>query len=530
MFCVTNIYKPRKIVVILSMTGLLFVLNSASAQLSLPINHLITQKVESAAIYQNPIFFTCVKPFNEIQLRTFANVDSVLAFDSKPRVTWFGRKIWKESFLQIDSSEFKLTFDPLVNLQIGKDIESGKRTMVNTRGARVRGLIGKNVGFETSFYENQGIFAPFWDDYIRRYEISPGQGRAKHFGTAGWDYAFSSGYVQWQASKVVNVQFGHDKIFVGDGYRSLLLSDASTNYPFMRFTFTWKRVQYTRIVASLMNIDYKAIRKDTIAFPKKTANFHILSFSLPKRVQLTLFEGIIIGNPDLRGRFKLNMGVLSPIPFVDMLKNNQLQTNSVAGTNIRWQIAKGLAAYNQWVIDYDKIDKLKNFGYQVGIKYYNALNINRLFLQTEYNVVVPYTYANSDSVIAYSHYSQPLAHPLGANFKEFVGVCNYQFGHWSVYGKITLAKYGTGDSTTNWGKDVMKPKPAITSTSRLLQGEVTNLTTFEGALSFYFNPKNQMNISAGFYLQDTDAAKFQKITVIYLAFRTSLSNLYYDFR
>ena len=515
---------------ILTLLGMLFLSIQAFAQLSIPLNHIITQKIESSATNKNPDFITCLKPFNEQQLRSFINVDSIMVFDSKSHSKWIGRKLWNESFLQLDSPAFHLSFDPLINFSFGEDQISHKKLFVNTRGARIQGLLGKTIGFETSFYENQGLFAPFWDDYISQTRVSPGQGRAKRFNKTGWDYAFSSGYIQWQASKVLNIQFGHDKNFIGDGYRSLLLSDVSTNYPFLKVSLTWKKVQYTRIVASFMNLDYNILGKDIKAFPKKTANFHLLSVSLLKKIQLSLFEGTVIGNPDSQGRFKLNMDILSPIPYIDMLKTNQAHINPIAGTNIRWQIAQGLAIYNQWVFDNDKISKIKSYGFQAGIKYYNAFGIERLFLQTEYNQVMPFTYSNSDSTIAYSHYSQPLAHPLGANFREFTGIIQYQVGHWSAYGKMTLAKYGTDDSKTNLGKDILKPIPTNASVSTLFQGEITKLNTYEGALSYYFNPKNQMNISAGFYLQNTDAFQSQKISTFYLSFRTSLTNLYYDFR
>jgi hypothetical protein len=513
----------------ISVFGMLFFSLQAFSQLSLPINHILTQKIELSLTDQNPDFISCLKPFNEQQLRTFINVDSILAFDAHSRTSWIGRKLWKESFLELDSSSFRLAFDPLVNLSLSEDESSQKKLFINTRGARIQGLLGKNIGFETSFYENQGTFAPFWDGYINHTRVSPGQGRAKRYKKTGWDYAFSSGYIQWQASKVLNIQFGHDKNFIGDGYRSLLLSDIATNYPFLRVSFTWKKVQYTRIIASLMNLDYKILGTDTKAFPKKTANFHLLSFSLPKKIQISLFEGTIVGNPDSEGRFRLNMDILSPVPYMDMLRTNQNHIHPVAGTNIRWQIAKGLAVYNQWVFDHDPSSKSRSYGYQAGVKYYNAFGIDRLFLQTEFNRVLPFTYANSDSTIAYSHYSQPLAHPLGANFSEWVGIIHYQLRHWSAYGKMTQANYGADISTTSYGRDVLRPIPAGTS-SVMFQGQVTRLNTFEGALSFTFNPKNQMSISAGVYLQNTDVLPSQNISMVYLAFRTSLTNLYYDFR
>jgi len=47
-------------------------------------------------------------------------------------------------------------------------------------------------------------------------------------------------------------------------------------------------------------------------------------------------------------------------------------------------------------------------------------------LQFESNRVRPYTYAANDTLTNYSHYNQPLAHPLGASFQEFILILKYQ--------------------------------------------------------------------------------------------------------
>ena len=50
----------------------------------------------------------------------------------------------------------------------------------------------------------------------------------------------SSGFVSVEASDNFIVQFDHGKHFIGDGYRSLLLSDNSFNYPFTSPIKFWK--------------------------------------------------------------------------------------------------------------------------------------------------------------------------------------------------------------------------------------------------------------------------------------------------
>ena len=54
------------------------------------------------------------------------------------------------------------------------------------------------------------------------------------------------------------------------------------------------------------------------------------------------------------------------------------------------------------------------------------LGVSNLDLQVEYNRARPYTYSHQDLYRSYTHYEQPLAHPLGANFGELVGLARYQ--------------------------------------------------------------------------------------------------------
>ena len=42
------------------------------------------------------------------------------------------------------------------------------------------------------------------------------------------------------------------------------------------------------------------------------------------------------------------------------------------------------------------------------------------------NYIRPYTYQHASYYTAYTHYQQPLAHPMGANLTEVLGVLSYQ--------------------------------------------------------------------------------------------------------
>ena len=149
------------------------------------------------------------------------------------------RKLFTEHLFIINQEDYKIIASPVIDLNIGKEFDDNNMTYVNTRGYFVEGNLGSKVSFHTSFRENQSIFPNYVHNYIKENKIVPGQGYARVFKDSGYDYSMSSGYVSIKSSKFFIFQFGHGKHFIGDGYRSLLLSDNTFNYPFLRIQSTF---------------------------------------------------------------------------------------------------------------------------------------------------------------------------------------------------------------------------------------------------------------------------------------------------
>ena len=68
----------------------------------------------------------------------------------------------------------------------------------------------------------------------------------------------------------------------------------------------------------------------------------------------------------------------------------------------------------------------------------------------------PYTYSHNDTVANYSHYNQPLAHPLGANFLELIGILRYQPAYrWNIEVKCIYYKQGLDSAGENFGSNIL---------------------------------------------------------------------------
>ena len=77
-------------------------------------------------------------------------------------------------------------------------------------------------------------------------------------------------------------------------------------------------------------------------------------------------------------------------------------------------------------------------------------------LVAERNVARPFIYSH-DNLSSYTHFAMPLAHPLGANFKEnLVGFDYRPLPRLHLHGRAYLIEQGQGRDSTVVGE---KPQP-----------------------------------------------------------------------
>ena len=135
--------------------------------------------------------------------------------------------------------------------------------------------------------------------------------------------------------------------------------------------------------------------------------------------------------------------------------------NVLLGLNWKWNFLKRCSFYGQFLLDELSVGDLiingygwwaNKFALQAGLKYINAFGVDYLDIQAEFNMARPYTYTFRDSTGNYNHYNQALAHPLGANFFEWIGIVNYQpLPGLNLRGQINYAIVGRDSSGSNWG-------------------------------------------------------------------------------
>ncbi len=339
------------------------------------------------------------------------------------------------------NDELEIHADPILHFQAGYDLsesinsnnptnstDKSRNFYTNTRGIAIRGMIDNKVGFFTSLTENQMRMPYYVQNRIESDTVIPGEGFWKNFGSNGYDFFNARGYITFNASKHIRLQFGNDRNFVGNGYRSLILSDFAAPYLFMKVeTQIWK-LKYTNIFAQL-TADYQRSGR---LFPRKYMAFHHLSMNIGKKLNVGIFESVIYGRPDDNGP---DLAYLNPIIFYRAIEQNLgSPDNATVGIDWRYMAFNKISFYGQFILDELIVSNLRagngwwgnKFGFQGGVKYINVLGVDNLDLQVETNILRPYTYAHTSDFTNYQHYQQPLAHPMGANFHELISRIRFQ--------------------------------------------------------------------------------------------------------
>lgn len=501
---------------------------------------------------------TASKPYSYAEVSKYYDLNGVYKQNMLKKQSWFGRKIWNENLVAIQGEQYWFTMNPIFDFRLGKDFSSKivDNTFVNTRGIQIQGGLGEQLFFSTSIFESQGRFADYYNHYAESIKpsggnpaIIPGIGIAKEFKTDAYDFPSAEANLTYAPSKMINLQLGYGRNFIGDGYRSLLTSDAASPYPYFKINTTFWKIKYTNTYMWLKDVRPEATVDGTYA-TKYMAN-HYLSWNATKRLNIGLFESVIWTNTNDRG-FDLNF--VNPIIFYRSVEfsSSSKSGNATLGLTSKYKWNSKVNLFGQFLLDEFSLADMKSgnqswknkFGYQLGIKYYDAFKVKNLLLQAEYNHVRPYVYSHSDPLTNYGHNNQSMGHLWGANFREFVTIGRYYKGRWFadvklVYG-IKGFDYESSGPKSNYGGDIYREYDIDADRYadigvKVGQGNKTNIMIADLQAGYVINPTMNLKLFGNFIyrnfnpLADT-ATTFKSDTAWFsVGLRSDLFNWYYDF-
>lgn len=504
-------------------------------------------------IYQKDAHFhTSVKPIQLRQVESLVNADSIYRINVKSKLAnILLNKSWI-SFTSNDNLSFSI--DPLFDFQLGFDSDADDKSWINTRGVILNARLGDKIAFSTAFYENQAQFFDYRYNVVSSCRVIPGQGLPKAFKDKphAYDYARSDAYLSFQPNEHFDITFGHGKNFIGDGYRSMFLSDCAFNYPFLRITTDYWRIKYVNIWAQFQDLTNHYFYGHP--HDKKWGSFNYLSINVTDWLNVGLFESIIWANADSVGYRGFDINYANPIIFTRPVEFSVGSSdNALMGISGKITLGKNHILYGQAIIDECKVKEMgrdvkhafnssdtsgtwgwwgNKWAMQMGYKTYDLFGLQHLDIQLEYNIARPFIFSHTITVQNYGHYQQSLAHPLGSNFKELVAIGRYNYKRLFIEAKLTHAIHGRDTAGLNLGNDIYKSYDTHASEyhCKIAQGQKVTLTNFNAQASLLINPRVNMNAFVGYtYRAEKVNGKSTAQNLITFGLRTSLQNIYYDF-
>lgn len=465
-----------------------------------------------------------------------------LGTDSNVYRKWLRRKITDEHLLNFNAEDYSIYADFLPDFQIGREFNDGQGTWKNTRGYQIGGTIGKKFSFYTNGFENQAVFANYLTRFINTNKVVPSEMSGK-LSEKTKDWAYVTALVSYTPNKYLNFALGYDKNFIGDGYRSMLLSDVASNYSFFRLRATVGNVQYQTIFSYMLDNQAPQLTDDRrLGSRGKWNAMHYVDWNVSNRFSLGLFQAVTWADAEPEGKRGFDFNYIHPFVFLRPIEgaNSSSPDKMRLGMNTKYEISRKAAVYGQFMFDeFVAKEVFKGNGFwankwavQLGVRGSDLFKVDNLNYLAEFNTARPYTYSHFQRLTSYSGMNQPLAHPMGANFREFLGILNYSYKRFDFQGQLSYARYGLDPAGENYGSNIFLSYNTRANDygNHVGQGLKTDLNFLEGKVSYLLNPKYNLRIELGGVYRSEKYVEFmEKTTLVTFGLRSTFRNLYQDF-
>ena len=381
--------------------------------------------------------------------------------------------------------------------------------------------------------------------------VVPGYSYANKHGNG---YGFNQSTIQlaWRPSKLVEISAGRGKHFIGEGYRSLFLSDFAPNYNYLKTQVNVWRIKYT--------IPYSQMRSaqgSTAKFyplQNKYSSTHHLSLNVTKWWSVGAFESVVWQSEDSLRKRQFDINYVNPIIFFRPVEYSiGSSDNYVMGFTSTIRPAKGLTLYSQIFLDeflvkeflapvFAKIHPDSNIGlqswvnkqaFQFGIKYHEPFGWKNASTLAEVNIVRPYTYSHGNSNQNYTHMNQPLGYAMGANLIEWISMTMWQpSDRWNTSITTTYLRKGYSNSGFNAGENPGLSSTALLNAKRqygyhLLQGTIHDVANVRLEVGYTLVKQWNMRVESSIQYRSLRTTAQTTSNVFFgLGLRTALWNDY----
>jgi hypothetical protein len=463
----------------------------------------------------------------------WANSQKTLA--KKPFLKEFYKQ--KSALLSAQIPDFNLVVNPVLNYQISTIGFQGKRALINNRGLEIRGNITNKIGFYTQISDEILRPVPYLFEEYQRIGTLQGIGFTKS-NKGEFNHFLSSGYVSVSPNKYMDFQLGHGRQFIGDGVRTFIMSNNAVDNFYVRFnTRIWK-INYTNIFS-----EYRDYTLGGYAIQSRHyAATHHLSVNIGKKLNIGIFETIIFQRDSGYVNTGFEINYLNPIIMYKSVENGLNSTDkAILGANFKYNFANRFSAYGQLVLSELVLNEITNnrgwwgnkWAYQLGLKYIDLFGINNLDAQMELNVCRPYMYTSFSALQTNTNYNQPIAHPLGANFYETIGVLRYQpTNQFNLQLKGVYYAIGYDTLGGNVGQNIQKSYRTTTTGiygNEITQGQLTKVLFMDLMASYMLRHNLFIDFGVTYRYSNSELAYLKsENTFLNLGIRVNMARREYD--
>lgn len=439
----------------------------------------------------------------------------------------------------------RVTAQPRMSLSAFNAAGSRSRSGFNALvGAEVSGTVGTRWSFQTSYDVGHAEYPNYMEAIVDSLWVVPGMGRAFDNGK-GSRYSQFGFVVGWKASKHFELFAGRGKHFIGDGYRTLFLSDYASNYNYGRLDLDVWKLNYSVLYTQMSHTqDYP---NRFYPLQSKYSTMHYLTLDVTRWWTIGAFEAVVWEQEDSLINRGFDIHYLNPVIFFRPVEFGMGSTdNSLIGFSSTVRPWQNIHLYGQVMLDefiFSEVtaglsnrvsDTVRNTGswtnkqaLQLGFKWFEPAKWNNAMILAEFNLVRPYTYGHSAPGQSYTHLNQPLGHPLGANFIEWVAMVNWQPKQWIVNLATTYSRKGYSNQDGYLGEDLLVSNigRAREFDNEMLQGRLIDVANINLTVGRMLIRNWNLRIESGiqYRLERTNAAS-RNTTVFNIAIKTALWN------
>jgi len=545
----------KKLFLILSSVSL----TTAFAQ-NVPLNQQVQKRYNEMTLAADTSVFTGFRSIDWLEFKNILNKNRTQLADSAFGLTaadpkgYFLKNITTDNWVQANGNNSVFAIDPYIDAAMGKSKEQDNALYQIAAGLRLQGTVNDKFSYSLGYIYYNQRFPVYLNTYVQGnqgYIAGMGSGTLSQNGSYGFSQV--TGNFTYAPNSHFLVSVGNGKNFIGDGYRSLILSDNPANYPYLRLQARYWKFTYNVLYAELNNPRYPINGSSQ----RKYSTMHYLGVNFSKKFQMGIYDNVIWYTRDTGIRRGFDVQYLNPVLF---MRPTEFAVgspdNAFLALTAKYKLSGKAFLYGQIALDdlhlTESIKKKQQhfgnkYGIQLGLWNKDLFGAKGLSWRLEFNSVRPYTYTHGFDKpgLNYTHDNQALADPFGANFNEVISILQYSHNRWYAELENLYTVRGEGLTRVNqsgvtaylpsgydlWGGDLTD---GVSSQfyygSTTMQGTKNMYLYNQLTVGYLINPRNRLAIQGDIVARrHTVAGNSNSDFYFSIGIRTGLYNFYKDF-